>query len=417
MLEHFYFTKTSFYSSYRKTTWSFDMLNRKVFMMILFFSCILLVLTEKVLIGQTIDLTSLGGTASASSTYSPPMSPVPYADLAFDDDVYTFWRANSSEVPQWIQWDFGTGLTRVVSGYTIQIVPTPINGVSILSTTASWVFQGSNNGSDWSPLDSQSGILFNHDEKKSFSISNSTSFRYYRLADMTMSQGSGGYIDVAAIPTFGELEVSVTANPTAAEIELLGVPGPPTNSAPVVSVIDDPTTNEDTPTPPIPFTAVDADGDPLTFIPTSDNTGLLPHANVVVEASGGGYTVTFTPLPDKWGTANVDFVVSDGFNYVHQYVGVHVLPIDDSPEITLPTLTVTYTEDDPMVTLPDALVDDPDNWGPTIPTGLMGGSETPFNNSQTFTVTVSSDNPATGSLTTTSGNGETYDEITGKTGR
>ena len=100
-------------------------------------------------------------------------------------------------------------------------------------------------------------------------------------------------------------------NPTAAEIELLGVSGSPPNSAPVVSVIDDPTTDEDTPTPPIPFTVVDPDGGPLSFIPTSDNTGLLPHANIVVEASVGGYTVTFTPLPDReiWRLSHYEFDV------------------------------------------------------------------------------------------------------------
>lgn len=120
-----------------------------------------------------------GGTASASS-YLAAWGDV--AARAVDDNASTTWTSAATGYPQWLQYDLGSGISRVAAQYTVR------NYTGTYYPKA-WTFQGSNDGSNWTTLDTQSGQTFTSGQQRAYnSFSNSTGFRYYRL-----SISSGNY--------------------------------------------------------------------------------------------------------------------------------------------------------------------------------------------------------------------------------
>jgi hypothetical protein len=69
--------------------------------------------------------------------------------------------------------DYGAGVSHIINMYTIEAYRT--------FCPTEWDFFGSNNGSSWTEIDSQTGLSFSLDEKKTFVISNATSYRYYKF--------------------------------------------------------------------------------------------------------------------------------------------------------------------------------------------------------------------------------------------
>ena len=122
----------------------------------------------------------IGGTPSASSEYSASYP----ALKAFDGNASSFWCSKATGLPQWIQYDLGEGLSRIVLEYTLTARLTSYNPAN------SFVFAGSNNGTDWTTIDTQTGLSWSGGEKKRFNdFTNSTLYRYHRIT-VTASSGS-----------------------------------------------------------------------------------------------------------------------------------------------------------------------------------------------------------------------------------
>lgn len=119
-----------------------------------------------------------GGTASASAYATVEMTP----DKACDDDIGTKW-ASYSEHPAWWRYDFGAGNGKVIQKYTI--LSEASNPVS------EWTFQGSNDASSWTTLDSQTDQPTG--TKKTYTITNTTAYRYYRIY-ITYRNGTYAYL-------------------------------------------------------------------------------------------------------------------------------------------------------------------------------------------------------------------------------
>jgi hypothetical protein len=80
------------------------------------------------------------------------------------------------------------------------------NDLEYLSRTPkNWTFRGSNDGSNWTTLDTQSNITFSQGETKTFNFSNTTAYLYYKV-DIT---GNGGDPEYTCI---GELELFENSN-------------------------------------------------------------------------------------------------------------------------------------------------------------------------------------------------------------
>jgi hypothetical protein len=115
------------------------------------------------------------GAATADSEYSSGSYP---AWRAMDDDNSSYlssWVSNENgNFPHWLKYDFSSG--KIITSYSI----TARNYTSTFSPAA-WTLQGSSNGSSWTDLDTRSGQSFSQNEKKTYAVSNTTSYTHYRL--------------------------------------------------------------------------------------------------------------------------------------------------------------------------------------------------------------------------------------------
>ena len=103
------------------------------------------------------------------------------------------WSA-SAAVPGWVQAQLSSAA--VSTAYTIIARTDAPN-----SCASDWTFEGSNDGSSWTTLDTRTGQTWNAGQRRQYSFSNSTSYLYYKL-NITATQGGG-----ATWPSFTEWEV------------------------------------------------------------------------------------------------------------------------------------------------------------------------------------------------------------------
>ncbi|HEY8902841.1 MAG TPA: RICIN domain-containing protein [Chthoniobacterales bacterium] len=118
------------------------------------------------------------GTATASSYNSAVETP----DKAFDTNPGSKWF-DSAAPTGWIQKDFGANSAQTVKRYTI--------GCADVATRdpKDWQLQGSQDGSSWTTLDTQSGQTFAYRlQQHTYNIGNTTAYRYYRL-NVTANNG------------------------------------------------------------------------------------------------------------------------------------------------------------------------------------------------------------------------------------
>jgi fibronectin type 3 domain-containing protein len=114
----------------------------------------------------------VNGTSSASFNSG---AGIEGSDQAFNGDPGSKWNGYNSQ-SGWIQYDLGAGNAQVVSCYTISSADVPARDPK------SWNFLGSQDGISWTTLDSQTNQTFAYQlQQRSFNISNSTAYRYYRL--------------------------------------------------------------------------------------------------------------------------------------------------------------------------------------------------------------------------------------------
>jgi hypothetical protein len=97
--------------------------------------------------------------------------------------------------PEWIGYNFGT--TKKIAQYAI----TSYNSNNTYYNPYTWQFQGSNDGINWTTLDTQTNVVFAQNQRKVFIINNPGSYSQYRLY-ITATYGGGTY--QAAV---GELEM------------------------------------------------------------------------------------------------------------------------------------------------------------------------------------------------------------------
>jgi len=125
-------------------------------------------------IPQMSSNTTPSGAAAASSVNGGQA-----AWLAFDRNTGTFWQSTVQSA--WLSYNFPTGKIIKIYGFF-----TPTNNNTSPKT---WTFEGSNNGSTWTTLDTQTNFVTGVSTFYSFDISaNTTSYTYYRI-NVTVTQG------------------------------------------------------------------------------------------------------------------------------------------------------------------------------------------------------------------------------------
>jgi len=121
---------------------------------------------------------AFGGTASASTYTQASEGP----DMAFDANPGNKWFATAAT--GWLQYDFGANNAQTVKRYTINSADVPARDPK------DWQFQGSQDGSAWTTLDTRSGQSFlTQMAQNTYNIGNTTAYRYYRL-NVTANNGA-----------------------------------------------------------------------------------------------------------------------------------------------------------------------------------------------------------------------------------
>jgi alpha-L-fucosidase len=130
-----------------------------------------------------------GGVAAASKEkVSEP------AANAFDGSASTKWFNESGGSTGWLRYDFGSGNAWTVVRYDL----TSANDVPARDPK-DWQFQGSNNGTSWTTLDTQTGQTFaSRYLTKQYAVTNNTAYRYYRL-NITANNGDSVNIQLAEL--------------------------------------------------------------------------------------------------------------------------------------------------------------------------------------------------------------------------
>jgi hypothetical protein len=169
--------------------------------------------------------------------------------------------------------------------------------------------------------------------------------------------------------------------------------------SPTISAVADQTTNEDTATPPIPFTIGDPDTSAGNLVVTasSSDQSVVPSANVVLGGSGANRTVKVTPAANQNGASTIDLAVTDGVSTVHETFTLTVTPVNDAPMAANDFFAVAAGQ---TLTVPagsGVLANDADLEGTALSATVATG-------------------PAHGSLELGSGGGLTYTPATGFVG-
>ena len=107
---------------------------------------------------------------------------------AFDKDLVSGTWQVTSGTTGFLKFDFGSALW-ASDEYRI----TAQTGSRAPSA---WTFDGSNNDSDWTQLDSQTSQTFSTQETKTYTFSNTTKYRYYRV---NVSAGAGSPLEIGEL--------------------------------------------------------------------------------------------------------------------------------------------------------------------------------------------------------------------------
>jgi regulation of enolase protein 1 (concanavalin A-like superfamily) len=111
------------------------------------------------------------------------------AASALDQDPWTQWFYTGTT--GWLQYDLGANNARVVNRYTV----TEANTIAARDPK-DWQFQGSQDGTNWTTLDTQSNQSFDYlYQRKDYDIGNTTGYRYYRL-NVTANNGDSTFLHV-----------------------------------------------------------------------------------------------------------------------------------------------------------------------------------------------------------------------------
>jgi hypothetical protein len=159
------------------------------------------------------------------------------------------------------------------------------------------------------------------------------------------------------------------------------VPFSATNTPPTLNVINNVVINQNAAAQTVAISGISSgsanENQTLTVTAASDNTSLIPNPGVIYTSPNATGSLTFTPVSNAYGSANITVTVKDSGasnNIVTRSFKVTVNPVNQTPTLNaINNLTVNQNAAAQSVTL----------------TGISSGSA---NENQTLTVTAASDN-------------------------
>jgi hypothetical protein len=142
-----------------------------------------------------------GGTATAHAQRVPNET----ANHAFDGLTSTKWFTAAAGPSGWLQYDFGANQAWAIHRYEL----TSAND-SPTRDPRNWTLLGSQNGTDWTVLDTRIAETFSaRFQTKSYDIGNATAYRYYRLNILANAGATG--IQLAELGLFAQVSTPPSA--------------------------------------------------------------------------------------------------------------------------------------------------------------------------------------------------------------
>jgi hypothetical protein len=120
------------------------------------------------------------------------------AGNAFDQDPGSQWFYTGTS--GWLQYDFGANNAQVVKRYTVS------EAITIAARDPKdWTFLGSQDGVNWTTLDTQSNqsFLFVY-QQKVYNIANTTAYRYYRI-NVTANNGDSTFLHIGELGLWSDV--------------------------------------------------------------------------------------------------------------------------------------------------------------------------------------------------------------------
>ncbi len=143
--------------------------------------------SELELLDGDIDRTDMPGNITGNAQINIRES----AFAAFDGTDQTKWLSNAGSTG-WLQFEFSDGLAYSINGYSI----TSAND-SPERTPKDWTLEGSNDGVNWTIVDTRVDEAgWSTFEKRSYSFTNTAAYRIYRL-DVTANNGDGSLLGLS----------------------------------------------------------------------------------------------------------------------------------------------------------------------------------------------------------------------------
>lgn len=118
------------------------------------------------------------GVASASAEFSASFA----AWKAMDKVTSSRW--SGSAPTQWLKYDFGSGNAKKIIQYSI--------GIYGGDYPTAWTFEGSNDDSAWTTIDTRSTITFSNPETKTYNMDHFTNLVTYRYYLLNVTAASAG---------------------------------------------------------------------------------------------------------------------------------------------------------------------------------------------------------------------------------
>lgn len=130
--------------------------------------------------------TEIDRTGTWTVTFSSAIGDHENGTRVFDNTTATKWLTAGGQTTGWVQYDFNEEEAYVIDNYTITSANDSPN-----RTCRDWTLQGSNDGVNWSILDTQvNQDAWSTFEERSYSFINTTAYKMYRL-NVTANNGDG----------------------------------------------------------------------------------------------------------------------------------------------------------------------------------------------------------------------------------
>lgn len=171
--------------------------------------------------GIPADATASGGTETASSNNAWNLP----AD-AFDDNTATTGWANNNVLPAWLMVDFWAGNQEKITKYTLYRSSSQAGSWNNNnSSPKNWTFEGSNDGSNWTVLDTETNqTITTNATKREFTFINNLYYRYYRINISAVNHTSQRWVNITEMELVNEgTQIFTSGNSTVSNGAIISI--------------------------------------------------------------------------------------------------------------------------------------------------------------------------------------------------